>query len=320
MEIKCNRLKWKAALVAGLFLNCGVALDASSSSDRLGKPLNLDGVISTLPCFDWVSGMRETRDTGIFLAGAIVPLLAKNAAVASYIEGKNYNPNYTALVGLTIPIIFLAASVSGQYALENHPLKKLLGDPNTVVNIQLSSGDTPLHIAAGNSLIATELLLNDGRLDVNEHNDRGETPLYVAMRYNRSGSHTAIINILLNSLRFLINSRDNHGRTMLHIAVMQGDIRVVTQLLALRNGDGYHGYVLDVNIRDDMGRTPADYLEGIDNMHTRMEIQDALAGAEATYGRDGNHIKTHNRDTGAYECAEHSNGNPVQAVTLDEPA
>jgi hypothetical protein len=295
MKVKCDRLEWKAALVAGLFLNCGVALDASSSFDRWGKPLNLDGVISTLPYVDGVSGMQETRDTGIFSAGAIVPLLKKNAAVAGYVEEKSYNPNYAAPVGFTMPIIFSAASVSGQYALENHPLKKLLDDPNTVVNAQFddpntvvnaqfsSDYDSPPRFHAANS---TPVPLADGRY----------------------------VTVLLTDGRF-VNELNNRRQTMLHIAVAKGNLNVVMQILARTSIHDEHP--LHPNIVDDDGRTPADYLEEIDDITARVAIQNALHNVGAAYAMAGNHIITYTQTTGACEYDDHLSGDGVPGVTTN---
>jgi hypothetical protein len=132
-----------------------------------------------------------------------------------------------------------------------------------------------------------------------------------------NGTHTAMITLITGSGRFRINSRDNSGRTMLHIAVIEGNLNVVTQILDLRTeefGEDPKNDKLNVNIVDDEGRTPADYLEDIENAETRMEIQNALAGAGAIYGQDGQHIAIYDDDTGVLTYGNHGPNSPVGVV------
>jgi hypothetical protein len=300
MEIKCNQLGWRSAFIAGLFLNCGVTLGAWAETETM----------KTLPQFNALRNL----DMRVVIGSTMVSLSKKDSAIASTLSGKSLNPNQFVTVGLSVPIVFMAASVAGQYALDNHPLKTILEDVSASVNVQLASGDTPLHVAAKNSNVATELLLLDGRLDPNEHNNEGKTPWYLAFERNRSGSHVATINLFVTDSRFLINSRDNWGRTALHVAVWDGNFEVLQQLLALR-GNTYNGYKLDVNIPDCMDRMPADNLEEVADITLRAKIQNALAEVEAVYGLDGTHISAYSAESVTY--GTHNSGDTVMVVSVN---
>jgi ankyrin repeat protein len=205
--------------------------------------------------------------------------------IDSFVAGKSYNPNQQVLIGYSLPLIYFVVSLK-----ETTSLQKLLEDINATISIETSLGNTPMHIAAINSIACLKLLIKDGRLDVNEHNYEGKTPLYVAMECNHQGSsgiwsHQDNIEALLASDRIRINSRDNRGRTMLHIAVISGDTNVVTQILKLTGQYGTDNQRLEVNITDDRGKTPADYLEYIKNENVQKSIQILLAAlGTAKYG------------------------------------
>ncbi|MDR2371710.1 MAG: ankyrin repeat domain-containing protein [Puniceicoccales bacterium] len=292
MEIKCNRLEWRSALVAGLFLNCGIALEGS---------------------IPYLGGWKDrTKLISRFAIGSSIASIDKMPdLLTSYVAGKSFNPNQNAMFGSNLPIIFWMVCLPNP-ATGEHPLRKLLDNNDTVVTVETALGDTPMHAAAINSSAALELLIADERLDVNEHNNSGKTPIYVAMECNNGGSHLAAINLLKSCDRFLINSRDNHGRTMLHVAVAEGDLNVITQILALQDKSGNS---LGVNITDDEDKTAADYLEDIDNIATRVEIQNALSGASAHFGVAGYHIDSYASTSGACECAEHGSDAEVSAVS-----
>jgi hypothetical protein len=72
---------------------------------------------------------------------------------------------------------------------------------------------------------------------------------------------------------------------------------------------------LEVDIKDDEGKTPADYLEEIDDVATRVNIQNALAGKGAQYGLAGNHITAYNPNTPAITYAAHDADSDVKEVS-----
>jgi ankyrin repeat protein len=293
MEIKCNRLEWRSVLVAGLFLNYGAVLEAS------------------IPCFsEWND--RTKLDSRIAIGTSVASIDKMGDLINSYLAGKTYNPNQKVMIGYYLPVIFYAACLPNPTT-GDHLLKKILEDNMTVVAVETALGDTPMHAAAINSSAALELLIADERLDINEHNNSGKTPIYVAMECNNGNSHSAAINLLKGTSRFLINSRDNRGRTMLHIAVAEGNQNVVTQIFALEDKGGNP---LDANIKDDLGQTAADYLEDIDNVATRVAIQNALDSNNAIYGMAGNHITSYTQGTGACEYAAHAADVAVPEVNI----
>jgi hypothetical protein len=291
MEIKCNRLEWRSALVAGLFLNCGVVLEAL--------------LPSPVPCFsEWDD--RTKLDSRVAIGSNIASIDKMYDLISSYIAGKSYNPNQMVMIGNSLPIIFFAACLPNPVS-GDHPIRKLFNDNNTVITTETATGDTPAHVGAANSLAAMQEIIADGRLDINEHNNAGKTPLYVAMECNRENSHRDIILLITGCSRFLVNSRDNRGRTMLHVAVQEGNAHVAEQILGLI-GTPYNGHTLNIDVVDDVGRTPADYLEEIADIEARVAIQNILHEVEATYANGG------------YQVTGYASGFTFHTTSPHEPA
>jgi ankyrin repeat protein len=106
---------------------------------------------------------------------------------------------------------------------------------------------TPLHAAAngpGDAEI-TRLLLKSGA-DVNAVDDRGYTPLKVAVRGRSSEEKRRIVDILLSNGADVDTKSRGGGATPLHIASLAGNITVVKMLLA---------HKADVNATDSEGKT-----------------------------------------------------------------
>jgi ankyrin repeat protein len=105
-------------------------------------------------------------------------------------------------------------------------------------------GNTPLHVAilVGNDE-AADLLLAHGA-DINARNESSITALHYAVS---GGRMEAVIELLTKGAD--VNARDNHGDTPLHNAALRGYKEVVSVLLA-------HGANIDV--KNSRGRTPAD--------------------------------------------------------------
>ncbi|MDR1590394.1 MAG: ankyrin repeat domain-containing protein [Puniceicoccales bacterium] len=289
MEIKSNQSEWRSALVAGLFLSCGMVLKAETTAPQI-------------PCWSAMSDDSK-RDVRVVIGTNVARTELLGDLVNSFLTGKSIDPNKKVIVGPYLPLIFFAASVSGASynTAETHPVKKLLDNNDTDVAVQTTFGDTPLHVAAMNSNVATQLLIDDGRLDVNEHNSNGETPYYRALYYGKTDCATTLV----NSPKFFINSRDNHGRTILHVAVRDGADAVVTKLINEKS-IAWNDHSLEVNIKDAGGKTPADYLEDVDDIDTRAIIQDALKEGGATYGKVGRHITDYNAGDGTYKLTAHA--------------
>jgi hypothetical protein len=276
---KLNQLNGKRAFVAGFVLGYGGFAFGAVPEVPVYRPLEIP----------YLSGWtdRTKYDSRVAIGSNVATINKIKTLIESFASGKSFNTNQQVMIGYSLPLIYFAASLADATI-----LKKILEDGSAVVTTETALGNTPMHFAAENSLECLKALIEDGRLDVNEHNYNGETPLYIAMKYNlpgtsgSAGQNQASVNALLTCPRIRVNSRDNKGRTMLHVAVMFGETSVVEQLLNLYT-TGAHGedeQALNIDIKDDTGRTPADYLVAIKNEDVRGEIQGHLATAGAKYG------------------------------------
>ena len=131
---------------------------------------------------------------------------------------------------------------------------KLLRHSGADPNVPGLSQNTPLYSAAyyGDVEMVQELL--DLEADVNVRNERGETPLYYALKAPSAFRNVPAHPMLLGNIAQLIldrgadiNARTNYGWTPLHIAVLLGYIEIVRGLLE-------HG--ANVGAEDNQGRTP----------------------------------------------------------------
>ena len=124
---------------------------------------------------------------------------------------------------------------------------EMVSTPDFNCNIQTSSGDTPLHIAA-NSGIFPELvqyLIEKKRCDANLPNSRGQLPLHIACSIS---TDTALELVKMLSEHTLnVNLKPKHGNTPLHIACRSSNDSIVKYLIDERRAD--------VNIRNDNGDT-----------------------------------------------------------------
>jgi ankyrin repeat protein len=243
----------------------------------------------SIPCFlQWTD--RTSLDSRVAIGTNVTTIDKIKDLVTSYINNKNYNPNQKVMMGYYLPLIFYVASLSAA-----DELKILLSNNDTVVAVETALGDTPMHAAAINSSECLKLLIADQRLNVNEHNNNGETPLYVAMKYHYvtpGGDGTTIsysqlndnVKELLLADFIQVDSVDEaFGCNMLHIAVKQKNENVVKQILAIQTNRNYPLSDI-VNAKDKALKTPADYLEDIQDNVLRHNIQNALSGIGAVFG------------------------------------
>ncbi|KAG0637057.1 ankyrin repeat-containing domain protein [Tuber brumale] len=91
-------------------------------------------------------------------------------------------------------------------------LRMILADPRITVdaiNEVCECGNTPLHTASiWNKRAAVEILVRDGRADVNARNREGKTPLAIAARVG----NRATVRMLLEDPRIVAQMRGNRGR------------------------------------------------------------------------------------------------------------
>jgi ankyrin repeat protein len=280
MEIKYSRLRCKSAVVAGLLL-CGNSFYGIEVTLVPDTPTYLQlefPPLSTIPD-------RAKFDQCIAIGSNIAKLSQGQDLLTSFTSGKSFSVNQKGIVGFRIPIICLAACLPTVDV-----LKKFIENDETIVNPETSLGNTPMHFAAANSPVCLAALIADGRLNVNEHNYNGETPLYIAMKYNFSqttglpDSNAQAVDALLGCSRIRVNSTDEKGRTALHIAVMHGDTNVVRQLFKLSGKYGDDGHEFKMNIKDYNDFTAADYLGNNKDASVREQLTGYLLNMGAEYG------------------------------------
>lgn len=113
-------------------------------------------------------------------------------------------------------------------------------------NVQNGCGFTPLHHTAECGYVQmVEILLKEGRTDVNVRDKKGRTPLHYAAGHG----HTQVVEVLLEKGAD-VNLQDEGGRTPLHYAADNGYTQIAEALL--KGG-------ADVDVQDKEGRTPLYY-------------------------------------------------------------
>jgi hypothetical protein len=229
---------------------------------------------ASLPCFSQLDDVEKFA-THVVIGNKCASIREMDSFVSSYIYSKNCDPNRCMLAGSRYPIIFLVVILR-----DPDSLAILLKNKKTVIPI-MPHGDTLVHLAAINSASCIKVLVDDVRMDVNARNMERKTPLYVAMACNNREA----VEALLSADRINTNAMDVMRRNMLHDAVMNGDANVVRQLLNLRDIPyGNMGRSLNINAKDGVGKTPADYLSTIKNVDVRTKIWTLLAAAGAEKG------------------------------------
>ncbi|KNA04145.1 hypothetical protein SOVF_202390 [Spinacia oleracea] len=142
--------------------------------------------------------------------------------------------------------------------------KQLIASYDMISSID-DKGNTPLHIAAyRGQLSVLEALIQASPSSASIVNKAGETFLHMAVAgfqtsgFRRIDQQIELMKQLVSSKRFIIediiNSENNEGRTALHLAII-GNIH--SDLVQLLMSARY----INVNIRDDHGMTPLDYLK-----------------------------------------------------------
>jgi hypothetical protein len=93
-------------------------------------------------------------------------------------------------------------------------LKELLRHPDIIVDKVGTDGENALHIALSNCAVhCAEILIQDGRIDVNLANDSGVTPLMMAACVGDE----SVFNLILEKTKDL-NGKNKEGKTAWHFA------------------------------------------------------------------------------------------------------
>ncbi|MDR1302991.1 MAG: ankyrin repeat domain-containing protein [Puniceicoccales bacterium] len=282
MEIKYSQSRRKSAVIAGLLL-MGSGLFLSQVEAMAVRPPEVP-IRSQLEIIPLASiPPQALHDRFVAIGASSAPYVGMQALLESFINGKSFNVNQKVIIGPRIPLINFIATLP-----EDDLLQKSLANIDISVTIETAQGNTPLHFAAAHSTPCLTLLLKDGRLNINETNRNGETPLYIAMWYKNQAN----VNALLADPRIRVNATNELGRAALHMAVIFGDEHVVSQLVGLfgHSSFGDNEHIFNPNVRDDTGRTPADYLVNIRDLDLQHRIQNLLHNVQAEYGTEGDNF------------------------------
>lgn len=188
-----------------------------------------------------------------------------------------------AAVALTLPGPVMAQGMSAGYKFleavrkkDGEAVEKALSDSSTIVNTRdVTTGDSALHIVTQRrDLTWLNFLLSKGG-NANIRNDRGVTPLVIAVSLGWADGAQLLIE---RGAR--VNDPDNNGETPLIAAVHQRNVELVRRLLKAG---------ADATRADNSGRTARDYaaLMGSDSA-IAGEIDAAVKAAakrkQNTYG------------------------------------
>ncbi|XP_057538316.1 uncharacterized protein LOC130815832 [Amaranthus tricolor] len=147
---------------------------------------------------------------------------------------------------------------------QDEVVKHLITSYDMIYSID-NKGNTPLHVAAyRGQLSVLEALIQALPSSASVVNNDGDTFLHVAVAgfqtpsFRRLDQQIELMKQLVSSKSFIIediiNSKNNEGRTALHLAIIGNIHSDLVQLLMKAR-------FINVNIRDDHGMTPLDYLK-----------------------------------------------------------
>ncbi|KAM0827673.1 hypothetical protein ACQ4PT_068039 [Festuca glaucescens] len=143
-------------------------------------------------------------------------------------------------------------------------IKALLAhSPPSTAYLQDSDGISALHAAAlmGHAA-AVRLLLRLYPACADIRDDRGRTFLHAAAMEGRSSIVSYVIKDRM--LEHLLNMQDREGNTPFHLAVVAGEHKVISKLLACKK---VHSHVMNND-----GRTPADLIEDSTGFYSMVRL------------------------------------------------
>ncbi|MEQ2241833.1 hypothetical protein ILYODFUR_029375 [Ilyodon furcidens] len=95
--------------------------------------------------------------------------------------------------------------------------EKILARARQLVDVKKEDGFSALHLAAlNNHRDVAEVLIKEGRCDVNIRNNRNQTPLQLAV----TQGHTDLVQLLVDEGAD-VNMEDEDGDTAMHVALLR---------------------------------------------------------------------------------------------------
>ena len=165
-----------------------------------------------------------------------------------------------------------------EYVRSAEMVKLLVDSGANVHSVGSYATDTPLHVAANESVVRA--LIQAGA-DVNAQNNKGITPLYFASEWGNLDTVNGLIKAGAD-----VNLRDDYGLTPLHRSSLKGHVDVMKSLIKAG---------ADVNAENEYGNTPL-----FDTRESRVLSVLIEAGADVKARNDegktvGEHFRRFNR-------------------------
>uniref|UniRef100_H3D007 Uncharacterized protein n=1 Tax=Tetraodon nigroviridis TaxID=99883 RepID=H3D007_TETNG len=126
--------------------------------------------------------------------------------------------------------------------------EKILGRARQLVDVKKEDGFSALHLAAlNNHRDVAEILIKEGRCDINIRNNRNQTPLQLAV----TQGHTDLVQLLVAEGAD-VNMEDEDGDTAMHVALLRPQL---ARIINNTKGKGLEGDHPQLNASGLLGNT-----------------------------------------------------------------